>query len=297
MKVEAGAVDELVSSAQARKRRMARRNKATRRDSTSASSDHDDGSDYEDEDYSSSSHKRTRLDRDDNMSNDSIDSSSFSTSNKKKLTKDVLAKIPGVKQQARYVPAVSMTKEELTMWRKEARRVRNRESAAASRQKTQSRITELEEEVSVLTKKYESALKRIVELEAAAVGRPQDSASARRSRDVWTTPKISDDASSPVLMSSHTVSPPLSPRDEPSEFSRPQDCPQDCLSLKFVAAQAPAKADSSSSSTNTPRKYQQRQVNNFKISRPNACVKIPNQPRALFLPLSSMPLSALIAAA
>jgi len=295
MKVEAGAVDELVSSAQARKRRMARRHKATRRDSLSGSSDHDDASDYEDEDYS---HKRTRLDRDENMSNDSIDSSSsFSTSDKKKLTKDILAKIPGVKQQARYVPAVPMTKEELTMWRKEARRVRNRESAAASRQKTQSRITELEEEVSVLTKKYEAALKRIVELEAAAVGRPQDNTSTRSSRDVWTTPKISGGASSPVLMSSHTVSPPLSPRDEPSEYSRPpQDCPQDCLSLKFVATQAPANGDSSSS-TNTPRKYQQRQVNNFKISRPNACVKIPNQPRALFLPSSPMPSSALIAAA
>ena len=78
------------------------------------------------------------------------------------LSKDALAKIPGVKKQARYVPAVSMSKEELTLWRKEARRVRNRESAAASRQKTQKRIAELEEEVGTITMKYEAALRRIV---------------------------------------------------------------------------------------------------------------------------------------
>jgi hypothetical protein len=44
-------------------------------------------------------------------------------------------------------PPVSMTKGELSEWRKEQRRERNRESAAASRNKTRSRIEELEGEV------------------------------------------------------------------------------------------------------------------------------------------------------
>jgi hypothetical protein len=72
----------------------------------------------------------------------------------------------GIKLQARYDPGVSMTRDELTAWRKEARRVRNRESAADSRKRTRDRIEELEGEVAVLDKKYKAALARIVELEA-----------------------------------------------------------------------------------------------------------------------------------
>jgi len=72
----------------------------------------------------------------------------------------------GIKKQARYVPGVPMTKEELTAWRKEARRVRNRESAAASRNKTRQRIVDLEEQVEALQSKYAAALERIQELEA-----------------------------------------------------------------------------------------------------------------------------------
>lgn len=76
--------------------------------------------------------------------------------------------IRGIKQQARYIPGVPMTKEELAAWRKEARRVRNRESAADSRKKTRDRIGELEAEVERYQTKYAAAVKRIVELEAAA---------------------------------------------------------------------------------------------------------------------------------
>jgi hypothetical protein len=76
--------------------------------------------------------------------------------------------IRGIKHQARYVPGVPMTKEELAAWRKEARRVRNRESAADSRKKTRDRIGELEAEVERYQSKYAAAVKRIVELEAAA---------------------------------------------------------------------------------------------------------------------------------
>lgn len=71
----------------------------------------------------------------------------------------------GIKKQTRYEPGVPMTKEELAAWRKEARRVRNRESAAASRHKTKERIEVLENEVATLQSKYDAALRRIAELE------------------------------------------------------------------------------------------------------------------------------------
>ena len=68
-----------------------------------------------------------------------------------------------------YEPDVEMTKEQLTAWRREARRVRNRESAAASRMKTKNRITELEEEVNDYKSKYEAALQKLAEYEAEAL--------------------------------------------------------------------------------------------------------------------------------
>ena len=51
-----------------------------------------------------------------------------------------------------------MTRDELKAWRKEARRVRNRESAAASRKRNRERIDELESEVDALKTKYAAAL-------------------------------------------------------------------------------------------------------------------------------------------
>ena len=64
-----------------------------------------------------------------------------------------------------YEPDVEMTKEQLTAWRREARRVRNRESAAASRMKTKNRITELEKEVNAYKQKYEAAMQKLAEYE------------------------------------------------------------------------------------------------------------------------------------
>ena len=80
-----------------------------------------------------------------------------------------LASIKGVKKHARYEPVVPLPKHELTKWRKEARRVRNRESAAASRRKTRERIEELESQVTTLEHKYSTALQRIAELEQATI--------------------------------------------------------------------------------------------------------------------------------
>lgn len=170
---------------------------------------------------------------------DVSDSESFTD----KASSPTLAKIPGVKKGARYVPGVAMSKEELTQWRKEARRVRNRESAAASRQKTQKRITELEGEVSTITNKYEAAMRRIAELEEL-VG-----SSSSAWRPITHTPQhLEDRVSSPVVGPSHTVSPPLSPRDSFS-LEEPQ--------LDLETPLYPQTATT------------------FKISRHNACVMIP----------------------
>mmetsp|Transcript_13769 Transcript_13769/g.19731 ORF Transcript_13769/g.19731 Transcript_13769/m.19731 type:complete len:133 (-) Transcript_13769:641-1039(-) len=56
-----------------------------------------------------------------------------------------------------------MTKDEASAWRREQRRLRNRESAAASRQKTRERITELEGELDEWKLKY-SELERNYQL-------------------------------------------------------------------------------------------------------------------------------------
>lgn len=74
--------------------------------------------------------------------------------------------ITGIKKQSRYDPGVSMNRDELKAWRKEARRVRNRESAAASRKKNRERVTELEIEVEGIKAKYAAALQMIIDLEA-----------------------------------------------------------------------------------------------------------------------------------
>jgi hypothetical protein len=69
------------------------------------------------------------------------------------------------KTQIRYDPDVPMNKDQLAAWRREARRVRNRESAAASRQRIRNRISELEDEVGEWKKKYSTAIQRLEALE------------------------------------------------------------------------------------------------------------------------------------
>jgi len=65
----------------------------------------------------------------------------------------------------KYVPDVPMTKEQTAAWRREARRVRNRQSAAASRQKTRHRITELEEQCTFWETKYKDLVHKISKYE------------------------------------------------------------------------------------------------------------------------------------
>lgn len=75
---------------------------------------------------------------------------------------------PKTKYQNHYEPDIPMTKEQAAEWRKEARRKRNRESAAASRNKVRNRIAELEQEVQDWKDKYSTLLKRIEFLEQKA---------------------------------------------------------------------------------------------------------------------------------
>ena len=72
------------------------------------------------------------------------------------------------KTQVRYDPEVPMDKDQLAAWRKEARRVRNRESAAASRQRIRDRINVLEGEVGQWKQKYAMAMERLEQLEGVA---------------------------------------------------------------------------------------------------------------------------------
>lgn len=69
------------------------------------------------------------------------------------------------KSQITYNPDIPMTKEQLTSWRREMRRVRNRESAAASRRKVRDRIEELEDEVDVWKKRYHEVMMRLGQAE------------------------------------------------------------------------------------------------------------------------------------
>mmetsp|Transcript_8458 Transcript_8458/g.13192 ORF Transcript_8458/g.13192 Transcript_8458/m.13192 type:complete len:200 (-) Transcript_8458:561-1160(-) len=59
----------------------------------------------------------------------------------------------------------NMTKEQMAEWRKQMRKERNRASAAASRQKTQSRIKELEGEVTKWKESYEDMQEKMMKLQ------------------------------------------------------------------------------------------------------------------------------------
>lgn len=72
---------------------------------------------------------------------------------------------PKTKYQNRYEPEVPMTKDQAAEWRREARRKRNRESAAASRNKIRNRINELEGEVQDWKERYSTLMQRISDVE------------------------------------------------------------------------------------------------------------------------------------
>lgn len=167
--------------------------------------------------------KRSRTEVHDDESHDN-DDSSFEPSSNRHWISNI-----GIKKQARYVPEepLNMTKDELSNWRKEARRVRNRESAAASRQKTRQRIEELEGDISVLHTKYTAALQYILQKEDNIVNDSlipdfilHDLSNTKKktsSRVIFDLPRPSTpNTSTPMLYpsifnSTNTVSPPITP--------------------------------------------------------------------------------------
>lgn len=109
------------------------------------------------------------------------------------------------KKQMKYDPDVPMTKEEATAWRREQRRKRNRQSAAASRQRQRDRISELEQQVEDYQKKFKGILEKIRLIEAAK-GVP--------------TPFR---ATTPVQITTTTVTPKSSPTPEANSVSEDED--------------------------------------------------------------------------
>jgi hypothetical protein len=69
------------------------------------------------------------------------------------------------KKKNKYNPDQAMTKGETKAWRKQARRVRNRQSAAASRQRVRQRIENLEKEVDCWKRRCQEVWKRLQVLE------------------------------------------------------------------------------------------------------------------------------------
>lgn len=69
------------------------------------------------------------------------------------------------KYQNHYAPVIKLTLEEEAEWRREARRKRNRDSAAASRQKTRSKIQDLEQEVQEWKSKYDALFQKMTAME------------------------------------------------------------------------------------------------------------------------------------
>lgn len=67
--------------------------------------------------------------------------------------------------QMKYDPEVPLSKEETSAWRREQRRKRNRESAAACRKRQRDRISELEIEVSGWKAKFDEAVRKLREVE------------------------------------------------------------------------------------------------------------------------------------
>jgi hypothetical protein len=65
----------------------------------------------------------------------------------------------------KYDPEVPLSKEETSAWRREQRRKRNRESAAACRKRQRDRISELESEVSDWKAKFDEAIRKLGQIE------------------------------------------------------------------------------------------------------------------------------------
>ena len=89
----------------------------------------------------------------------------------KKEEEDALTKVSSMllksrsKYQNHYAPVIPLTPEEEAEWRRECRRKRNRDSAAASRQKVRTKIQDLEQEVQEWKSKYDALFQKMTAME------------------------------------------------------------------------------------------------------------------------------------
>jgi len=201
-------------AALARKHRIAMRNRQRSTSTISASSSEGETTETPTTEPRNCNNKRPRVVLDVDSEPVVVSSSDAAMeSSKVDIMESIKKKKPhitGIKKQSRYDPGVTMTKDELKAWRKEARRVRNRESAAASRQKNRETIDKFEGEVKVVQTKYDAALQYILDLEAK-LRRSGSSSSSFYPSDV-----LRQDLEGIKEASPQTISPPQSPT--PSEL-------------------------------------------------------------------------------
>jgi hypothetical protein len=103
--------------------------------------------------------------------------------------------------QMKYDPEVPLSKEETSAWRREQRRKRNRESAAACRKRQRDRISELEGEVSDWKAKFEEAVKKLREIDGPEMTQIQVNAIELKFPERCGTPTLSCTASNERLVS------------------------------------------------------------------------------------------------
>jgi hypothetical protein len=146
---------------------------------------------------------------------------------KKKLSKQ--SPLLG-KPQNFYVPNETapsdMTREELSAWRKEERRMRNRASAAASRLKTQSKIEELEGQVSHWKSKCEAMQDMMMKLQ-----RQVDMLTRAQSPTALLDGEASMSQEQQQHHHHYLVSPPTSHPNSPSSSSLPEQHPSIVTSI------------------------------------------------------------------
>ena len=204
---------ESIKPMEARQRRMELRRQNTSKSLQKRYREEDTIDDDDDRSFCSSSSK-------DNSTTSTFSVAGSQSPNKKHKVSEVtssntdadLSIYRGIKKQARYEPTIPISsKAELAAWRKEARRIRNRESAAASRNKTRERIDELEEQLSKMQNQYSTALQRIVELESQLV-RQGKSEAVQTPLQTLSLTDSSTNHVSPVLV-------PSKPTQEPTELN------------------------------------------------------------------------------
>lgn len=107
--------------------------------------------------------------------------------------------------QMKYEPDIPMTKEEASVWRREQRRKRNRESAAACRKRQRDRIAELEIEVGEWKAKFDKALAKLNDIERGDSSQVNVDGFGNAAVDRCNTP-VSDNVTDDLMSPSECVS-------------------------------------------------------------------------------------------